>query len=176
MKKLALIAAFAASALAAQAAILDIELDDVLSVDPLGDPLNTVLDFDLGGMADVVGIGWDVEIFADSPSWLSEAVVAFQDSSSATYVLLTPGVGDNAPGTQSYSSGGIVDLIGLGLDFTVADGILRLEFFDSFDDYPNDWDAIWNGHIQVEYNVVPEPATMAALGLGLAAMARRRRK
>lgn len=176
MKKLALIAAFAASALAAQAAILDIALDDVLSNDPEGDPINVVMDFDLGGMADVVGIGWDVEIFADSPSWLSEAVVAFQDSSSNTQVYLTPGVGDDNPGTQAYTSGGIVDLIGLGLDFTVADGILRLEFFESFDDYPNDWDGVWNGRLQVEYNVVPEPATMAALGLGLAAMARRRRK
>lgn len=175
MKKLSLIAALVASAFAAQAAVLDITLDDVFSVDLEGDADNVVLDFNLGGPAQVIGIGWDVELFADAPSWLSEMVVGFQNSASVAQVYLQPS-GVDAPGTEAYSSGGIVDLVGLDLDFELADGILLLEFFEGFNDYEDDWDGIWNGTIQVEYEVVPEPATMTALALGLGLVARRRRK
>jgi hypothetical protein len=145
------------------------------SVDPFGDPQNDVRTLQIGASARVIGIGWDVSLFADAPSWLSEMVVAF-GSTSAVAVNLTPGVGDDSPGTQAYSSGGVVDLVGLGLDFTVdADGVLRMEFFESFDDFADDWDGIWESGsltIRVEdERVVPEPSLYALLLLGLAGVA-----
>ncbi|MCK6476851.1 MAG: hypothetical protein L6Q35_08480 [Phycisphaerales bacterium] len=156
--------------------LLAVDVTGVLSIDPYGDPLNVVLSNNIGAGSHVTGIGWDVTLFADSPSWLSEMVVSFE-SSSVFYVQLTPGVGDNISGTKSYSSGGVVDLIGLGLDFYVdGDGLLHMEFFEGFDDFANDWDGIWqSGTITVQYEVIPAPGALALMaGGGLVALRRRR--
>lgn len=152
-----------------------LDVSGIFSFDPLGDPLNEVRDLQVGAGARVVGIGWDVTLFADTPSWLSEMVVGFS-STSTLWVTLTPGIGDDFPGTESYSSGGVVDLVGLGLDFNVdADGVLRMEFFESFDDFQDDWDGIWESGaltIRVEdEHVVPEPSVYLMLLLGLAGVA-----
>jgi hypothetical protein len=161
--------------------ITSFDVSGIFSNDPFGDPINEVFTINLGPNALVTGIGWDVTLFADAPSWLSEAVIAFGSTSNTFFVSLTVGLGDNFPGTEDYSSGGIVDLVGLGLDFAVdADGLLRLEFFESFDDFPDDWDGIWqDGFITIQSetaDVVPAPAPwlLLASGLGLAALARRR--
>ena len=161
----------------ANASQYTLDVTGIYSVDPEGDPLNEIRELLLFPNAKVVGIGWDVTLFADSPSWLSEMVVSFGPTSGAL-LYLTPAVGDNFPGTQSYSSGGVVDLVGLGLSFDVgADGKLRMEFFEDFDDFANDWDGIWqSGALTIA--VVPEPATYGMMALGLLAMgavARRRR-
>ncbi|MFN0182873.1 MAG: PEP-CTERM sorting domain-containing protein [Aquabacterium sp.] len=145
----------------------------IFSNEGLGNALNEVHNLIVGANAHVIGIGWDVTIFADSPSWLSEMVVNF-GSTSTGFVNLTVGIGDDAPGTQSYSSGGVIDIVGLALDFNVdADGKLRMEFFESFNDFAGDWDGRWLSgalNIRVE-GVVPEPSTYALMGLGLAGVA-----
>jgi hypothetical protein len=165
--------------------VTDFDVTGIFSNEPLGDPLNEVFNVLLAPNASIIGIGWDVRLFADSPSWLSEMVVTF-GSSSNYFVNLTPGFGDNFPGIRFYSSGGIVDLVGLGLDFDVnADGILRLEFWESFNDYFGDWDGIWqSGTLSIQWSVpggpvIPEPGTWAMMiaGFGLVGfMARRRRE
>jgi hypothetical protein len=165
----------------AHAAVLDIDVSGIFSNDGLGAPINEVRTFNIGANAQVTGIGWDVVLFADAPSWLSEMAAGFGPSGEIPFLNLRPGAGDNFPGTQSYSSGGIVDLVDLGLSFFVsADGILRLEFFETFVDYPGDWDGIWeSGTITVQYQgqevSVPEPGTLALLGLGLIGFGLRRR-
>ncbi|HRJ49084.1 MAG: PEP-CTERM sorting domain-containing protein [Phycisphaeraceae bacterium] len=156
--------------------LLVIDVSGILSMDGFGDPDNVVQNYNIGANSHVTGIGWNVTLFADSPSWLSEMSVAFQNSAQNAGVFLTPGVGDNISGTKSYSSGGIVDLVGLGLDFNVdANGLLRVEFFEGFVDYNNDWDGIWqSGALTIEY-VVPAPGTAALLATaGLVALRRRR--
>lgn len=139
---------------------------------------NTVLTFNVGANAAVTGIGWDVNVTAFSPSWLSELSVGF-GSSATTELYLSVGAGDDMAGTASYSSGGVVDLIGLGLNFNVnADGILRLEFHESFDDASVSPDGLWNsGALTIQVVAIPEPATYGLMALGLLAVgaaARRR--
>lgn len=153
--------------------VTSFDVSGIFSNDLLGDPINERFTLALGSGAHITGIGWDVTLFADSPSFLSEMVVAFGTTSNPYFVFLTPGVTDNFSGIESYSSGGIVDLIGLGLDFFLdADGMLQLEFFEDFDDFLNDWDGIWEaGFIDIEYSTGDDPdpvPTPGALGLLLA--------
>jgi hypothetical protein len=158
-----------------------IDVTGITSIAALGTPGNNVLNINVGAGAQVVGIGWDVNVTAFTPSWLSELTVSFGNTGLTTGVDLSVGAGDDFAGVGvSYSSGGVVDLIGLGLDFAVdGDGVLRLEFGEGFDDASVDPDGIWNsGFLTVQTAVVPEPATYGMMALGLCAIgaaARRRR-
>jgi len=164
------------------------DVSDILSFDSVGDADNEVYFLDLGTGAHITGIGWDVDLFADSPSWLSELAVQFSPTDLTNWVSLTPGIGDDFSGSGSYSSGGVVDLIGLGYDFYLGDdGLLRLEFFEQFDDYADDWDGIWeSGFLTIDYDGgtvppppgVPEPASWAMMigGFALAGATLRRRR
>lgn len=166
----------------AQAATLVLDVSDVFSVDPLGDVLNTSGFFNLGANSQITGIGWDFTMFADSPSWLSEMSIFFDNTNGTGGITLTPAVGDDFPGQGDYSGYG--DLVDLGLSFnTGADGLLYIEFFESFDDYPDDWDGIYlDGTLTIDYNpaagVVPEPSAWALLiaGFGVVGGAMRRRR
>lgn len=150
----------------------------ISSVAAQGTAGNTVLTYNVGANASIIGIGWDVNVTAFSPSWLSELSVGF-GSSTVGSVNLSVGAGDDMPGTASYSSGGMVDLIGLGLNFNVgADGVLRLEFFEGFNDATVSPDGLWNsGLLTIQVAAIPEPATYGLMALGLFAVgaaARRR--
>jgi hypothetical protein len=151
--------------------------NNIQSWDPYGDADNVTDSIFLGANTRITGIAWDVQLTTlISPSWLSEIAVAFENSSGAQ-LFLAPGDGDNFGGTDTYSSGGIVDLIGLGLDFNLgADGILGLEFYETFDDYANRAEGLWKqGAITIQYEVIPAPGALALMGLsGLVATRRRR--
>lgn len=162
------------------------DVTDIDSNDVIGDPDNEIRWLNLGAGAHITGIGWDVTLFADAPSWLSEIGVQFSASDQIDWVSLNPGVGDAVSGFGSYSSGGIIDLVGLGYDFYLgSDGLLRLEFFESFDDFPDDWDGYWaSGALTFAYEVdtpqpgVPEPSSWMMMigGLGLVGAAMRRNR
>jgi hypothetical protein len=161
-----------------------IDISGISTYDAFGEALNTVLSTQIGADAFVTGIGWDVTLTTSGGSWLSEAGINFGDSDNTTGVALRVGAGSNTPGTNvPFSSGGIVDLVGLELAFNVgADGALRMEFYETFDDNPLGIDATFGAgsFVTIEYvGAVPEPGTyaMMALGLaGLAAFARRQQK
>lgn len=150
--------------------LFELDVAGIFSNDEFGAAINEVRTLNIGAGSRLIGIGWDVTIMADSPSWLSEMAVGFGSTAAPFVVKLTVGVGDDEPGTKAYSSGGVVDLIGLGLDFAVdPDGLLRLEFHESFDDFAGDWDGQWLAGkltMQVE-SMVPEPSTYLLMGLGL---------
>ena len=114
-------------------------------------------------------------------SWLSEAAIGFTSLSQGAGVNLTAGFADAFSGVGNYNSGGVVDLVGLGLDFRLdADGQLRLELFETFDDITGLPDALYlrDSTLYVQFEAVPEASTYALMALGLAGigfLVRRRR-
>lgn len=113
-----------------------------------GDTSNTVISLDIGATNRVTGVAADLVVTANDPSWLSEALVVY-GSTSTPQINLTP-FGDpdpiDAPGTESSTTGEILVLADLGLpDISVdADGILKLEFAELFDDSSVNPDANWS--------------------------------
>ncbi|KAA0216703.1 MAG: hypothetical protein DYG94_12950 [Leptolyngbya sp. PLA3] len=150
---------------------------DVESWDFELDSSNVVAVFDMGGPATIHGIGWDVTLSTVGASWLTEAYVNFGELGGTPGLYLHPGAGTNSPGTASYSSGGIIDLTDNGIpDVVMASGMLRLEFFESFDDVADAVDAYWRAGstITLDMTLVPAPGALALLGLGGLAIRRRR--
>lgn len=112
-----------------------------------GNPFNSNVTLDIGEGNALIGIGWEITIETFDPSWLSESRLAIvSNSGDGTGLFLTPGVGENAPGTQFFSSEGVLMLDDVGIDpiDASAAGTLYLEWFESFVDFANDPDSIWS--------------------------------
>ncbi|MDX2114068.1 MAG: hypothetical protein SFZ24_00425 [Planctomycetota bacterium] len=160
--------------------VTPIDVTGINSFDSLGTPGNTIVDIQVGANNIINGIGWDVVLTALGASWRSELRVAFGDSAGTQSLFLRPG-NDNTPGgPTNYTSGGIIKLADAGVpDFAVgADGILRLEFFESYDDISGAVDGVWNsGSLFIQtVNPVPTPAGAGLLALaGVGLLGRKRR-
>jgi hypothetical protein len=163
------------------AAPLVVDVTGVQSYGELGDAGNTVLTYNVGAFAAVTVFSYNVNLTAYDPSYLSEMTLRFGGTDTAA-VDFNPAFGDDYFGTGSYAGSG--DLVDLGISFNVgADGLLRLEFYEGFDDFVGA-DGQWNsGTLTFVINGdtganVPEPGTTALFGAGLLLMAyaaRRRR-
>ncbi len=126
-----------------------IHINNIDSLDGLDDPDNVVLDFFIGAGNELTGLSWDINIATAGVSWLSDATIQFSSSDGSAdpnAFNLAPGFGQNMPGAMDFSSNGIVPFASIPMNNVVvnADGILRLQFFESFDDVSDVPDAIWN--------------------------------
>jgi len=154
------------------AAPLVVDVAGIQSFGEFGDADNTVLTFDVGANSTITSVSYSFGLTAYDPSYLSEMVVGFTDSN-LFGVFFTPGLFEGFPGSAIYE--GSVDLVEIGLSFNVgADGILRLEFFEDWDDFlgaDGQWDfgTITFG-IEPVAGEVPEPGSILLIGAGLAAM------
>ncbi len=159
------------------------DIGQVASWDTFGDSSNVVMLVDMaalfglssGSAIDLNGVGWDITVATIGASWLSEARIEFTDSGVAGGFGLSVGAGNDFAGTANFTSGGIVKLADAGLpDLILSDGILRLEFWETFDDVSDAIDANLSGTLTLQSSV-PAPSGVALLGLGGLVAARRRR-
>lgn len=168
----------------ASASVFSVDVTGTQSWDEQGDLDNTIMVIDVaaelglasGSSVTIIGVGWDVSLATNGLSWLSEATVFINGE-----VTLAPGTEDN-PGTGNYSSGGIINLFDNGIpDIVLSDGLLTLEFFESYDDVADSVDAIWTaGTLSFETAMAPVPLPAALplllVSLGGLAMGGRRRR
>ena len=147
------------------------------SMDGFGSSLNAVYTFNIGAGSHVVGYEYELDLITYGASWASEARFTFTDDPITAGVHSSPGFATGSPLTTTthYSSGGYNDLVTAGLDFNVgANGILRVEFNESYDDAVGVADADWLGGFITFHYDVPAPGALALPGL--AGLARRRRR
>lgn len=168
--------------------VYNFDVTGIESVDGFGSAGNTVIEFDLAAALGYAsgtplimnGIGWDVTITAgldsSGASWLSELTVYFDDNVApdGSGLHLSPGAGNDFPGQLTTSEPG-VKLADVGIpDIPLPNGVLRMEFYEGFDDEAG-IDGLWKqGFLAIQVQV-PTPASAAVLGLGGLAMTRRRR-
>ena len=181
-------AAIASAALGtpANAATLLVDLVDVYSYSYLGSADNVAKWFNLGAGAHVTGFAYSVTLDAYEPSFLSELSLLASNTAGTTGFYFTPAEGDNFSGALYYT--GSFDLVANGADIvTDADGLLWLDFFESYVDFDDTPDGVWNGTLTFTYtpgtptggtDVVPEPAAWAMMiaGFGLVGASLRRRR
>ncbi|MEM7230097.1 MAG: hypothetical protein AAF432_14920 [Planctomycetota bacterium] len=182
-------AAFFATDAFATGDVIEVDITGFQSFGAQGSALNSVVSLNLGAGAVVTGIGWGLTLqsggtIGDGASWQNEATFAFTDVlGAATGVTVTPAAGTtfSTPGTGAFSSGGILKLADAGIpDIALADGILEIEFFETFDDPFGDSGAtqdaeILQGTLFIQV-LIPAPAGLALLGAaGFAGRGRRRR-
>lgn len=114
-----------------------------------GDPNNRVRSLNVGAGNQLTGIAVDVRVQAAAPSWLDEARVMFSSTNqAATAVQYTPGLNMQQSGTINHSSNGVIDFASAGIQNVVAgaDGILRVEWFETLNDPEVNPDSLWSNH------------------------------
>jgi len=123
-----------------------LSFDGRASWDGEDDPDNTIIDLDIGAGNTLTGVGWDIGVATVGASWLSEATIQHSDSNGSAdpnAINLNVGAGNENSGDQDFTSSGILDFSDNGLPDIVAgaDGILRLQLFETFDDNTDAIDA-----------------------------------
>lgn len=132
------------------------------SYDGIGSANNTVLTFDIGASRWVTGLAWSgvTGRASDQPTTRgSEMAIGLGDTSAVRYQF-RPFVATTSTCPEPAGCGpetGSIDLLGVGSEFQVGiDGLLRIEFYETFDDGPGSIDAVYTaGALTITTSDVP---------------------
>ncbi len=169
------------------ASSFSVDISGITSNDPLGALGNNFLLIDVAAAAGkpagtnmtMMGIGWNVFQSSIGASWGQEMLMHFSDSTQSvggqTFDLRPSVTGAPIVGIENNTSGGLVDLTSNGLqNIRLPDGILRIEFFETYDDNIGA-DGLWNAGSTIDI-AIPSPGAVGLLGLaGVATLGRKRR-
>ncbi len=157
------------------------DLSGLGSFAEMGSMLNEVVshDFDAeGSSVHILSFGWDLNIRTEGSSWLSEVTFNVGGDGEEGFVI-APLLGEDYPGTASASTGGVLDLVSLDLDFYLGpNNIFEVEIFESFVDDPVNADAFFleGSTLTIEFQgIAPSPGVGGIVLGGLLFGARRRR-
>ena len=165
----------------AEGVSVDIDIVDIASWDEFGDAPNIVLTVDVADLAGfgsgtgvvVTGIGYDLTIETFMFSWLSEGEINFDDADGPLGGFsIIPGDGDDMAGTMNYTQS--LTKFAPEDQLMLSMGLLRIEFYEGFDDLPDVIDSQWNGTITLQIDL-PSPGVSGLLAPVGIVMARRRR-
>ena len=111
-----------------------------------GDANNSVVQLNIGAGNSLTGVAVDASVTANDPSWLAEAQITFSssDTKDPNAITFTASQTED-PGTEEVTTEGVIMFADVPLgDIPVgADGILRIEWHEDFDDTSVDPDANW---------------------------------
>ncbi|MBT3194689.1 MAG: hypothetical protein HN341_19250 [Verrucomicrobia bacterium] len=142
---------------AASADLWVIDVTGIPSMDLQNDPDNVVVTTNIGAGSIITGIGWDFTIGTTGTSWRTEARSQWS-TDAGTFLNVNPAFDGNSPGTNAYSSGGIIVL---PVAITNINGNTTVQFHEDRDDYPGSPDAYYlTGTYTMEFTV--EGATTTA--------------
>jgi len=169
MKKAITLAAIAATAGLAHADTLTIDVSGIESWEFQGDALNTILNVMVGASASITNIAWDVNLTTFGISWAQENTMGFNGSEEVFAGAGLAEVVTNVNFAGSQASGLVMD----------ASGMLSIEFYETeWNDNPAAVDSMFEAGSSITLTgtgFVPTPGSLAVLGLGGLAAARRRR-
>ncbi|MCK9488000.1 MAG: zinc-dependent metalloprotease [Xanthomonadales bacterium] len=113
-----------------------------------GDPGNTVRNLNIGAGNTLTGLALDLRVQAFAPSWLSEATLVFSSSNLAgNHTYWSPFEGQQQSGIANFTSNGVLNLVANNLQITAGqDGILRVEWSETFNDPEVNPDSLWSNH------------------------------
>lgn len=176
---------------AGSGSFIDINLADWVSFGGFGNTRNTSIAFDIGAGTTVTGFSYEgLSFFTSNGSWLSELTLSVNPTNGdpeTEFMDWSPST-TGASGTATALSGswdgpsGQPGSFGLGSSFTVADGLIFVTVYESFDDPfgstgPGLIDAtITAGTMRVFLAPVPEPGSYGMMALGLLAIGAAMRK
>ncbi len=158
--------------------IKTIDVGGIDHVNLQGSNFSRVIELDIGaGDLAVGGIAWDLWATTPNPDYLETARISIVNSegNGVTFAPFKFEEVDRGEGQNSYHAAGEIDLNRYLLGFPERDGLLRIEFHLTSNPIAGP-EVTYLDDSTLSIEVVPAPGSMALLGMGGVAAARRRRR